>query len=106
VRVSEGVKQIWTRELPYATCTFGAGIAVGAGKIMLWAAQPAERSKGLLIGLDEQTGNQGYEIAVPDSSSNSPDFFKFNGKYLLAVNWGALRAYDPATGAEAWRVGR
>jgi len=25
---------------------------------------------------------------------------------VLAVNWGALRAYDPATGAEAWRVGR
>ena len=29
-----------------------------------------------------------------------------NGKYVLAVNWGALRAYEPATGAEAWRVGR
>ena len=106
VRVSEGAKEIWNKELPYATCTFGAGIAVGAGKIMLWAAQPAERSKGLLIGLDEATGNQVYEVAVPDTVSNSPDYFKFNGKYLLAVNWGALRAYDPATGAEAWRVGR
>jgi hypothetical protein len=106
VRVTEGVKPIWSKELPYATCTFGAAMAVGSGKIMLWAAQPAERSKGLLVGLDEQTGNQLYEIAVPDSVSNSPEFFKFNGKYVLAVNWGALRAYDPATGAEAWRVGR
>jgi len=106
VRVTEGVKPIWNKELPYATCTFGAGIAVGAGKIMLWAAQPSARDKGLLIGLDEQTGNQVYEIAIPDSVSNSPEFFKFNGKYLLAVNWGALRAYDPGTGAEAWRVGR
>jgi len=106
VRVSEGTKPIWTKELPYASCTFGAGIAVGAGKILLWAAQPADRSKGLLVGLDEQTGNQVYEIAIPDSVSNSPEFFKFNGKYLLAVNWGALRAYEPATGAEAWRVGR
>ena len=106
VRVSEGAKSIWSKELPYATCTFGAGIAVGGGKIMLWAAQPSERSKGLLIGLDEATGDQAYEIAVPDSSSNSPDLFKFNGKYVLAVNWGALRAYEPATGAEAWRVGR
>ena len=60
----------------------------------------------MLIGLDEATGNQAYEIAVPDSVSNSPDFFAFNGKYVLAVNWGALRAYEPATGAEAWRVGR
>ena len=106
VRVTEGAKQIWAKELPYATCTFGAAIAVGAGKIMIWAAQPSERNKGLLIGLDEATGNQVYEIAVPDSSSNSPDFFKFNGKYVLGVNWGALRAYEPATGAEAWRVGR
>jgi len=106
VRVSEGTKQIWSKELPYATCTFGAAIAVGGGKILLWAAQPSDRSKGLLIGLDEASGNQVYEIAVPDSVTNSPDFFKFNGKYVLAVNWGALRAYDPGTGAEAWRVGR
>ncbi|HEY0464032.1 MAG TPA: hypothetical protein VGC79_07480 [Polyangiaceae bacterium] len=106
IRVTEGAQQIWAKELPYATCTFGAAIAVGAGKILLWAALPAERSKGLLVGLDEATGNQVYEIPVPDSSSNSPDFFKFNGKYVLAVNWGALRAYEPATGAEAWRVGR
>jgi len=106
VRVTEGAKQIWTKELPYATCTFGAAIAVGGGKIMLWVAQPSERNKGLLVGLDEATGNQLYEIAVPDTSSNSPDLFKFNGKYVLAVNWGALRAYEPATGAEAWRVGR
>jgi hypothetical protein len=43
---------------------------------------------------------------VPDSSSDSPELFQYNGKYVLAVNWGALRAYDPATGDEAWRVGR
>ncbi len=59
-----------------------------------------------LIGLDEASGNQLYEIPIPDTSSDSPDFFKFNGKYVLAVNWGALRAYEPATGAEAFRVGR
>jgi hypothetical protein len=106
VRVTEGAKQIWAKELPYATCTFGAAIAVGSGKIILWAAQPAERGKGLLVGLDEATGNQVYEIAIPDTVSNNPQFFKFNGKYVLAVNWGALRAYEPATGAEAWRVGR
>jgi len=106
VRVSEGAKQLWSKELPYATCTFGAAIAAGGGKILLWAAQPSERSKGLLIGLDEATGNQAYEIPIPDTSSDSPDFFKFNGKYVLAVNWGALRAYEPSTGAEAWRVGR
>ena len=106
VKVTEGAKQIWSKELPYATCTFGAAIAVGGGKILLWAAQPSERSKGLLIGLDEATGNQAYEFPIPDTSSDSPDFFKFNGKYVLAVNWGALRAYEPATGAEAWRVGR
>jgi len=106
VRVTEGAKEIWAKEQPYASCTFGTGIAVGAGKVLLWAAQPSERSKGLLIGLDEATGNQVYEIPVPDTVSNSPEFFKFNGKYVLAVNWGALRAYDPANGAEAWRVGR
>jgi len=56
--------------------------------------------------LDEATGNQLYEVAVTDSVTNNPRFFQANGKYVLAVSWGALRAYDPATGAEAWRVGR
>ncbi len=106
IKVSEGSKLIWTKELPYATCTFGAGIAVIAGKIVLWAAEPAERDKGLIIGLDEATGNQLYSVPVSDSVTNNPRFFAANGKYVLAVSWGALRAYEPATGAEAWRVGR
>lgn len=106
VRVTEGSREIWAKELPYASCTFGAGIAVVAGKIVLWAAQPSERGKGLIVGLDEATGNQLYEVPVIDSVTNNPRFFKSNGKYVLAVSWGALRAYEPATGAEAWRVGR
>jgi len=106
VSVTEGARTIWSKELPYASCTFGAGIAVAGGKIVLWAAHPAERDKGLLVGLDEQTGSQSYELPIPDMSSDSPEFFQFNGKYVLAVNWGALRAYDPATGSEVWRVGR
>ena len=106
VRVTEGTREIWKKELSYASCTFGAGIAVAGGKIVLWAAQPSERSKGLIVGLDEATGNQAYEIPVTDSVTNNPRFFKYNGKYVLAVSWGALRAYEPTTGAEAWRVGR
>jgi hypothetical protein len=106
VSVTEGARTVWSKELPYASCTFGAGIAVAAGKILLWAAHPADRDKGLIVGLDEQTGNQLYELPVPDISSDSPELFQYNGKYVLAVNWGALRAYDPATGSEVWRVGR
>ena len=106
VKVSENGKPVWSKELTYASCTFGAAIAVAPGKIMLWAAEPSDRQKGLLVGLDEATGNQLYELPITDSSSSSPEFFKYNGKYVLAVNWGALRAYEPATGAEAWRVGR
>ena len=106
VSVTEGARSVWSKELPYASCTFGAGIAVAPGKLVLWAAHPADRDKGLIVGLDEQTGRQLYELPVPDSSSDSPELFQYNGKYVLAVNWGALRAYDPATGVEAWRVGR
>lgn len=106
VTVTEGARTVWSRELPYASCTFGAGIAVAGNKIMLWAAHPAERDKGLIVGLDEQTGAQAYEHPIPDISSDNPEFFQFNGMYVLAVAWGALRAYDPATGNEAWRVGR
>jgi hypothetical protein len=29
-----------------------------------------------------------------------------NAAEMRAVNWGALRAYEPMTGAEAWRLGR
>ena len=106
VTVSEGARTVWSRELPYASCTFGAGIAVAGNKILLWAAHPAERDKGLIVGLDEQSGAQAYEHPIPDISSDNPEFFQFNGMYVLAVAWGALRAYDPATGNEAWRVGR
>jgi len=106
VTVSEGSRQVWSKELPYASCTFGAGIAVAAGKLVLWAARPADRDKGVLVGLDEQTGAQLYELPIPDTSSDSPELFQYNGRYVLAVNWGALRAYEPATGKEVWRVGR
>jgi hypothetical protein len=106
VRVTDNGRPVWEKELTYASCTFGAAIAVAPGKIVLWAAQPSERNKGLLVGLDEATGSQLYELPITDSSSDSPELFRYNGKYVLAVNWGALRAYEPATGAEAWRVGR
>ncbi|HEX3777327.1 MAG TPA: hypothetical protein VHV51_22795 [Polyangiaceae bacterium] len=104
--VTDGARPIWSKELPYASCTFATGIALAAGKIMLWAARPGDRDKGLIIGLDEQSGNQLYEFPVSDISSDSPELFQFNGRYVLAVNWGALRAYEPATGKEIWRVGR
>ncbi len=106
VAVSDGNHAVWSKELPYASCTFGAGIAVGAGKLVLWAARPADRDKGVLVGLDEQTGAQLYELPIPDTSSDNPELFEYNGRYVLAVNWGALRAYEPATGKEVWRVGR
>ncbi len=106
LKVTDGSKLLWTKELPYASCTFGTGVAAQAGKIMLWACEPDERNKCLIIGLDEATGNQLYQLPVTDSVSNDPNLFESNGKYVLAVSWGALRAYDPATGAEAWRVGR
>ncbi len=106
ISVSESNHSVWSKELTYASCTFGAGIAVAPGKLMLWAARPADRDKGVLVGLDEQSGAQLYELPISDTSSDSPELFQYNGRYVLAVNWGALRAYEPATGTEVWRVGR
>ncbi len=106
LKVTENGRPVWSKELSYASCTFGAAIAVAPSTILLWAAEPADRNKGLLVGLDEATGAQLYELPIGDTSSSSPALFRYNGKYVLAVNWGALRAYEPATGAEAWRVGR
>ena len=106
MRVTDNNRPVWEKELTYASCTFGAAIAVAPGKILLWAAEPSDRDKGILVGLDEATGNQLYQVPITDTSSDSPEFFRYNGKYVVAVNWGALRAYEPATGAEVWRVGR
>ncbi len=106
VKVTEDGRPVWTKELSYASCTFGAAIAVSPGKILLWAAEPADRNKGLLVALDEATGNHLYELPIADIASSNPELFRYNGQYVLAVNWSALRAYEPATGAEAWRVGR
>jgi hypothetical protein len=106
VRVTDNGRPVWEKELSYASCTFGAAVAVAPGKILLWAAEPSARDKGVLVGLDEAIGNQLYQVPISDASSDSPEFFRYNGKYVLAANWGALRAYEPATGPEAWRVGR
>jgi outer membrane protein assembly factor BamB len=105
LRVTEDGRPVWAKDLPYASCTFASGLAVAPGKIMLWVAHPSERDKGLIVGLDERTGDQLYELPVSDHVSEDVALFEYNGKYVVAVSGAALRAYDPATGAEVWRIG-
>jgi outer membrane protein assembly factor BamB len=106
VQVEENGKEVWSRELPYAAPTFNSAIAVGGNSIAVWAAAPGDQQHGILVGLDENTGEQRY--AVPSSAmvSHSVGHFAFNGRYVIVQVWGSLEAYEPDTGKLAWKIGR
>lgn len=103
--VEEGGKLLWKKELPYAAPTFSTGLAAGDGAIVLWAAKPGATDHGLLIGIDEATGEQLYERPSRSLVSNNIGFISFNGRYVVVQGWTALAAFEPRTGTPAWTVG-
>lgn len=106
VEVTASGKTLWSKELPYVSPTFSTAIAVGQGVVMVWAASPAEKRRGILVGLDANTGNQLYEKPQNGQVTHSVEQFAFNGRYLIAMYWGAVYAYEPKTGELAWKVGQ
>lgn len=106
VEVTESGKTLWSKELDYASPTFNTAIAVGRGMVMVWAASPADPQKAILVGLDATTGAQKYEKPQSGQVTNSVYQFQFNGRYLIAMYWGKVYAYEPTTGEIAWTVGR
>lgn len=105
VEVSEAGKTLWSKELPYASPTFNTAIAVGRGMVMVWAASPADRQRAILVGLDADTGTQKYEHPQDGQVTNSIEQFAFNGRYLIAMYWGKVYAYEPKTGEIVWTAG-
>jgi len=106
VTVTQGKRELWSKELPYASATFSSAIAAADNRIVLWAAEPANRQVGILVGLDEKTGQQLYAKPQGQLTSNSIQYFGYNGRYVV-VAWSAgLFGYDPKTGDTAWQVGR
>jgi hypothetical protein len=106
VEVEENDKKVWSRELPYASPTFNTAIAVGGDSIAVWGAEPGDTQKGILVGLDEATGEQRYSVPSKLMVSHSVGFFAFNGRYFMVQAWGSLEAYEPDTGKLAWKIGR
>ncbi len=105
VEVQDKGKTLWSKELPYASPTFDSAIAVGQGRVYIWAAQPASRESAVLVGLDATTGNQLFAAPMNSRVSNSIDYFKYNGKYVVGAWWVGLHAYDPSNGKEVWLAG-
>lgn len=105
VRVLDGKKALWTRELPYVAPTFDTGIATNGRSIALWAAEPGANDRGILVGLDAETGEQRYAVRSQLMVSNSFRYFDYNGRFVVIQLWGSLHAYDPDTGALAWKIG-
>jgi hypothetical protein len=104
--VTQGKRELWSKELPYTSATFSSAIAVAGNRIVLWAAEPAKRQVGILVGLDEKTGQQLYAKPQGQLTSNSIQYFGYNGRFVV-VAWSAgLFGYDPKTGDVAWQVGR
>lgn len=106
VTVTQGKREIWSKELPYASATFSSAIAVAGNKIVLWAAEPANRRVGILVGLDEKTGKQLYAKPQGQLTSNSIQYIGYNGRYVVVAWSSGLFAYDPNTGEVAWHLGR
>ena len=105
VEVSKSGKTLWSKELPYAAPTFNTAIAVGQGMVLVWAASPADRKKAILVGLDAKTGTQKYEHPQNGLVTNTIEQFRFNGRYVIAMYWGKVYAYEPKTGEIAWTAG-
>jgi hypothetical protein len=103
--VSEGAKVLWKKEVPYAAPTFSTGLAVGGGAIVLWAAKPGATDRGLLIGIDEASGEQLYELPFTSMVANDIGFISFNGRYVVVQCWGSLSAFEPRSGTRVWTVG-
>src|SRR5690606_37899216 len=103
--VSESGRQLWSKELPYASATFSSGLAVAENIIVLWVAQPANRQQGVLVGLDEKSGRQLYEKPQGERTSNKVHYNGYNGRYVVVSWWTGLFAHDPATGDVAWQLG-
>jgi len=106
LRIEDGGKLVWTKELPYAAPTFSTGLAVAEGVVVLWAAKPGALDRGMLIGFDEATGEQLYEKAASSFVSNDIGFMSFNGRYVVVQSWVTLYAFEPKTGQQVWAIGR
>lgn len=106
VTATRGRVRLFSEELPYAATTFASAIAASNDRLLIWGAKPGSRSKPFLIGLHASTGNLLYALPQAQDPSGDVSLFEFNGRYVIAAWWGALHAYDPATGHEVWRVGR
>lgn len=104
--VTQGKRELWSKELPYASATFSSGIAVAGNRIVLWAAEPANRRIGVLVGLDEKTGKQLYAKPQGQLTSNSIHYLGYNGRYVVVAWSTGLFGYDPKTGDVAWQLGR
>jgi outer membrane protein assembly factor BamB len=105
VKVKEGKKEIWSKELPYIKPTFSSGIAVGEGTIAVWGAKKEDDDVAFLVGLDAETGKQKYEVSSVRGSDHIR-YMGFNNRYFLVAGDGELAAHDPSTGEQKWGISR
>jgi hypothetical protein len=104
--VTQGQRSVWSKELPYASSTFATGITIAGDVIVLWAAQPADRGTGVVVGLDEKTGQQLYAKPQNGRTSNNINYIGYNGRYVILAWSVGLFAHDPKTGDVVWQVGK
>ncbi len=102
VTVLDGQNRVWSRELPYAKPTFGSGIAAAEGRVVVFGTPPGGEGNGHLIGLDEATGNQVYDVALTYDGADDVSFMHYNGRFLVMQFGWRLCAFDISTGKEAW----
>lgn len=102
LKIEERGKTLLDKELPYAAATFSSGMAVAGDRVVIFGARPGNQDEGLLVGIDAKSGAELYAVKLDAQVTNNISAMAYNGRYVVLQYWTHLRAYDPATGEQAW----
>ncbi len=105
VQADRGKERLWGAELEYQS-THQNIRAVLAGDAIVFVGGTRKATKRVLVGIATETGEIRFEIPLENFSTIRADPL-YNGKVVLIGDTSdTLFAYDPKTGALAWRFGQ
>lgn len=99
----------WSRELALLATDIGnrAGLlAVPGGVIVVGQPHPEIEDTAIVLLLSDADGSERGRATFRDQNNAGVGALVFNGRYAVMKLGNTVRAYDPATAAQTWAVGR